>query len=94
MSIQRALDNAQASLTELQAAIEQARAQKDAFATLVFRARREYNNLVDRRRKWSRRDDETIERSYTEARKFGWHGTLKDWRSILGAATEAPKLPE
>lgn len=90
MSLQRIQQRAAAvkkAADELQELLDQMDQERDEFAVLIYRARKEYRSLNRRHYKGGRDHQVLIEGTFYKAQSIGYRGSINDWRQILWPGT-------
>ncbi len=85
----RCIEQAQGSLGNLQAALEDARNQGDPFMAFFYEARRSHRYCIDHDGKAGKRLRANLQASYGKAREYGFQGDVAAWASLLSA-----RIPE
>jgi hypothetical protein len=83
--LQNALAALADAMREVNAAIEEMRAEHDPLASHIFVSRRNYQNGHDT--KSGKRSDTAARLSWQQACDLGFRGDLDEWRRLLGAAS-------
>jgi hypothetical protein len=81
--LQQALNNLQQAMLEVDAVIQEMRAEQDPLAVHIFVARRAYRNTNDT--KSGKRRDTNARLSWQEACDLGFRGDLGEWERLMGA---------
>jgi hypothetical protein len=81
--LQQALTNLQQALLEVDAVIQEMRAEHDPLAVHIFVARRDYRNTNDT--KSGKRRDTSALLSWQQACDLGFRGDLGEWQRLMGA---------
>ena len=74
----------------LQAKVNEARTQTDAFAVFLYEARRSYRRECACAKKSGNNIEREVTSSYFKARKFGYRGSIRDWEALLQVRAEEP----
>ena len=82
--LQNALKNLSQAVREVDAALEETRAEHDPLALHIFTARRQYRSLHDT--KSGKRHDMAARLSWQRACELGFRGSLGEWDRLMGAA--------
>ena len=82
--LQNALKSLSDAIREVDAAIEETRADHDALALHIFRSRRQYRTMVDT--KSGKRHEVAARLSWSRAQELGFLGSLSEWARLMGAA--------
>ena len=78
-----ALDNLRQAMAEVDAILQEMRAEHDPLAVHVFLSRRQYRNLPDT--KSGSRREVAARLSWQTACKLGFRGSLGEWERLMGA---------
>ena len=78
-----ALDNLRQAMAEVDAIVQEMRAEHDPLAVHVFLSRRQYRNLPDP--KSGSRREVAARLSWQTACKLGFRGSLGEWERLMGA---------
>ena len=73
---------------DLKAHVEAAKREPDAFAAFLYAARRSYSHASAIDGKGGKRVERESRRSYIEAQKYGFKGTIHDWEQLLRLRTQ------
>jgi hypothetical protein len=82
--LQKALGLLKQATTEVDAALEELRSERDPLALHIFVSRRNYRRTPDS--KSGKRQQRDAESSYSEACKLGFRGQFSEWERLMGAS--------
>lgn len=82
--LQNALKDLSEAIREVEAALEETRAEHDALALHIFTARRHYRMMADT--KSGKRRNIAARLSWERATELGFRGSLGEWTNLLGAS--------
>jgi len=81
--LQNALKNLRATIKDVEAVVEEMRAEKDPLALHIFVSRPQYRNTHDT--KGGKAKDRCAMLSWQRACKLGFRGTLGEWQRLMDA---------
>jgi hypothetical protein len=81
--LHKALCNLSALIREVEAALDEMKADHDALASHIFVSRRNYRNVTDT--KGGKRREMNARLSFNSACELGFRGSLDEWERLLGA---------
>ena len=81
--LQTTLKSLSQAIHEVESALNEMRAEHDALASHIFRARRRYRNVSDL--KSGKRREVAARLSWQEACDLGFRGGLGEWERLMGA---------
>lgn len=82
--LQNALTNLGEAIREVEAALEETRAEHDPLALHIFTSRRHYRTMPDT--KSGRRHEVAARLSWERAAELGFRGSLREWAGLMDAA--------
>ena len=82
--LQNALNTLGEAIREVEAALEETRAEHDPLALHIFTSRRHYRSMRDT--KSGKRHDVAARLSWQRACELGFRGSVQDWDRLMGAA--------
>ncbi len=78
-----ALQSLTAAIRQVEAAVEEMRAEHDPLASHIFASRRQYRGVSDT--KSGKRREMTARLSYSKACDLGFRGSFGEWERLMGA---------
>lgn len=84
-AIEKALNGLREAVQEMDAALEETRAEHDPLALHIFVSRRRYQKMEDS--KSGKRHEREAWASYHRASDLGFRGRFDEWQRLLGAVT-------
>jgi hypothetical protein len=84
--LQDALNNLRDAVREVEAALDEMRAEHDPLAVHIFVSRRNYRKIVDT--KSGKRSGMSARLSWDAACSLGFRGSLGEWERLMGAVAK------
>ena len=73
----------ESALSAVRVMVEEAKKRPDPLAALVYQARSEWRDAVGRMKKSTRQIYHIEERTWGEAKKFGYKGDIRQWKLLM-----------
>jgi len=81
--LKQALQALSTAIRQVEASVEEMRAEHDSLASHIFESRRHYRGAHDT--KSGKRREMTARLSYSKACELGFRGSLDQWERLMGA---------